>query len=328
MLPLDSLSVQPWQFSFGSESTLLKKMHYIKPILSEVCDKIFQGIITGADRVFVLELKSGYETPIVELYSKALERNVKIEKRILRPLLKGSLDIRRYTIVNPEKYVIFPYYVEGETANLIPFNELEEKFPLCASYFKFNKKTLEEREHGKWKCPGWHAYSRNQNLVQCSKKKILTPSIAKKAAFVFDEAGSYYFLGSGGGGGGGYGLSIDEKYDVDPLYLIGLLNSKLLDFLTKKVSSRFSGGFFAYNKQYIKDLPIIVPKGENHKNLAEQIASFSSKIMNLNKTLGSNSDSTRLELLKRETTIYEERIDELVYKLYEVTEDERRIIEA
>lgn len=223
--------------------------------------------------------------------------------------------------------MIFPYYVEGETANLIPFHELEEKFPYCASYLKLNKKTLEEREHGKWKCPGWHAYSRNQNLVQCGKKKILTPSIAKRAAFVFDEAGSYYFLGSGGGGGGGYGLSINENNDLNPYYLVGLLNSRLLDYLTKKVSSRFGGGFFAYNKQYIQALPIIIPKDNNKKSLADQIALFSSKIMNLNQTVGTILDSARIELLKREATVYEEKIDALVYKLYEITEGEQRIIE-
>jgi hypothetical protein len=328
MLPIDSVSEHPWQFSFGDESKLLNKMSLIKPALSDVCDKIFQGIITGADKVFVLELKGGFEKEVVELYSKSLERNVKIERKLLRPLLKGSLDIRRYRIVSPKKYVIFPYYVEGAIASLIPFHQLEGKFPNCANYLKLTKKTLEEREHGKWKCPEWHAYSRNQNLVQCSKKKILTPSIAKKAAFVYDENGSYYFLGSGGGGGGGYGLSINEKWDIDPFYLVGLLNSKLLDYLTKKVSTRFSGGFFAYNKQYIQALPIILPKDVSQNALKDQIAALSSKITKLNQTISTISDSSRIELLKREATVYEENIDELVYELYAVTAEERQLIES
>jgi hypothetical protein len=163
--------------------------------------------------------------------------------------------------------------------------------------------------------------------VQCSKKKILTPSIAKKAAFVYDENGSYYFLGSGGGGGGGYGLSINEKSDIDTFYLVGLLNSKLLDYLTKKVSTRFGGGFFAYNKQYIQALPIILPKDVSQNALKDQIAALSSKIMKLNQTINTISDSSRIELLKRETTVYEENIDELVYQLYAVTAEERQFIE-
>lgn len=144
--------------------------------------------------------------------------------------------------------------------------------------------------------------------MQCSKVKILTPSIAKKAAFVYDEQGFYYFLGSGGGGGGGYGLSIDEKSGLDPFYLIGLLNSKLLDYLTKKVSTRFSGGFFAYNKQYIQSLPIIIPNDSCQTNLKDQIAALAMKIMRLYQIISTISDSSRIELLKREATVYEEKL--------------------
>ena len=170
-LPLSNICEEPWQFSFGDESKLLNKMSLIKPVLSDVCDKIFQGIITGADKVFVLELKSGIEKEIVELYSRALERNVKIEKSLLRPLLKGSLDIRRYRIVNPTKYVIFPYYVNDATAKLIPFRDLEAKFPNCASYLQLSKKILEEREHGKWKCPEWHAFQEIRTWCNVAKRR-------------------------------------------------------------------------------------------------------------------------------------------------------------
>ena len=327
-LNFTDISEQPWQFGFGKEFKLLNRMALIKPVLSDVCNKIFQGIITGADKVFVLELKSGIDCEEVELYSKALGRNVKIERKLLKPLLKGSLDIRRYKIVNPKRYVIFPYNVTGSIAKLIPFDELETKFPNCANYLKLNRKMLEEREHGKWKCSEWYAYSRNQNLVQCSKVKILTPSIAKKAAFVYDEQGFYYFLGSGGGGGGGYGLSIDEKSGLDPFYLIGLLNSKLLDYLTKKVSTRFSGGFFAYNKQYIQSLPIIIPNDSCQTNLKDQIAALAMKIMRLYQIISTISDSSRIELLKREATVYEEKIDDLVYELYGLTDEEKQIVDG
>jgi hypothetical protein len=326
-LPLSNINEHPWQFSSRDGLKVIYKMSLIKPILSEVCDKIFQGIITGADKVFVLEIKGEPQKKVVELYSKALGRNVKIERKLLRPLLKGSLDIRRYRIVTPKKYVIFPYYIKGSTAKLIPFAELEKNFPYCARYFVLNRKILESREHGKWKCAEWYAYSRNQNLVQCSREKILTPSIARKAAFVYDEKGSYYFLGSGGGGGGGYGLSINEKSKINPFYLVGLLNSKLLDYLTKHNSTRFSGGFFAYNKQYIQSLPIVNPVNESQNVLKDKIVELSSKIMRLNQTIDTISDSSRIKLLKREAVVYEEKIDELVYNLYEVTPEERQIVE-
>jgi hypothetical protein len=327
MLPTESVSEKPWQFSFGAESKLLQKMSMIQPTLSTVCDKIFQGIITGADDIFVLELKSDSGIDSLELFSKTLEHNVTIERKLLKPLLKGSLDIRRYRIVTPKKYVIFPYYIDGNSVSLIPFNDLKSKFPNCARYLEENRKALEERERGKWKCLQWYGFSRNQNLVQCSKEKILTPSIAKKAAFVYDSDGKYYFLGSGGGGGGGYGLSLDSRSNIDPYYLIGLLNSKLLDYLTKKNSSHFSGGFYAYNKQYIESLPIIDPKTEQQLALKKQIIELCKRILERNKTIAITTDSTRVELLEREAIVYEEKIDQLVYQLYDITSEERKLIE-
>ncbi len=151
-----------------------------------------------------------------------------------------------------------------------------------------------------------------------------TPSL-KCASFVYDDTGSYYFVGSGGGSGG-YGLSIKSDVKIKPQYLIGLLNSKLLDFMVKKTSTRFSGGFFAYNKQYIGALPIILPVGKNREQMANQITDLVEKISTIKNRINEN-DSFRGELAESETNLYEEKIDQLVYKLYGITEEEKKVIE-
>jgi len=324
-IPVSNISEAPWVFGKAEETDLINKLRSIRPVLSDVCDKIFQGIITGSDKVFVLIFEKQIDSQTFSLFSPALNDTVEIESKLLRPLLKGSLDIRRYRIVSPKKFVIFPYSITNSKAQLIPFEELETKFQKCANYLKLNKKTLENREHSKWKGPDWYAFSRNQNLVQCGTTKILTPSIAKKASFVYDSQGNYYFLGSGGGGGGGYGLSLKKTYGIDPFYLIGLLNSKLLDYLVKKVSTRFSGGFFAYNKQYIESLPIIIPD-INQIEGVNKIAVLAKKISDISEKMSGASDSSSIELLSRELTVYEEQIDELVYDLYKLNEAEKQLI--
>src|SRR4030042_4104277 len=88
------------------------------------------------------------------------------------------------------------------------------------------------------------------------QKKIITPSIANSASFTLDTTGAYYFVGSGGGGGGGYGITLKKDESMSYEYILGLLNSKLLDSFLKTISSRFSGGYYAYNRQYIEQLPI------------------------------------------------------------------------
>lgn len=116
--------------------------------------------------------------------------------------------------------------------------------------------------------------------------------------------------------------------NLNPFYLTGLLNSKLLDYLTKKVSTRFAGGFYAYNRQYIKALPIVIPTASPQMALRDQIIAFAKKIMSLYQNISTISDSSRWELLEREAIVYEEKIDDLVYELYGLTEDERRIVDS
>ena len=83
----------------------------------------------------------------------------------------------------------------------------------------------------------WYALGRNQNLNQMEQIKILTLSIASSASFTLDTKEFYYFVGSGGGGGGGYGITlINDDLKKEYKYILGLLNSKLLDFYLKTYS--------------------------------------------------------------------------------------------
>lgn len=87
-------------------------------------------------------------------------------------------------------------------------------------------------------------------------ERLLVPSIGSRASFVWDQTGHYHFLGSGGGGGGGYGLTLHEGRSVSYPYLLGVLNSQLLEWCVRLGNSRFSHGYYSYNRQYIEPLPI------------------------------------------------------------------------
>ena len=54
---------------------------------------------------------------------------------------------------------------------------------------------------------------------------------------------------------GGYGITTDGAHG-SLAYLCGLLNSSVLNFFFKRVSTTFHGGYFAANKQFIEQLPI------------------------------------------------------------------------
>ena len=71
-------------------------MSLIKPVLADVCDKIFQGIITGADKIFVLEKKCEIGKKVVEL--------VRITQAFCRRAAKP-----RNTMDNPMKVLMSEY---------------------------------------------------------------------------------------------------------------------------------------------------------------------------------------------------------------------------
>jgi hypothetical protein len=134
-------------------------------------------------------------------------------------------------------------------------------------------------------------------------------------------------VGSGGGGGGGYGIilkpGIREKYE----YILGLLNSKLLDTYLRTFSSPFSGGYFAYNRQYIEQLSIRPINFSNPKDKArhDKMVELVEQILSLNKQLSSAKTAHDKTILQRQIDATDKQIDNLVYGL---TEEEIKIVEG
>jgi hypothetical protein len=95
----------------------------------------------------------------------------------------------------------------------------------------------------------WHAFIYPKNLELMSSPKILVPDIAAHSSFAFDQAGAFAFTS-------GYAITLKEHPRESPAYLLGLLNSRLLDFYLKQVSTTMRGGYFRYFTQFLEQLPI------------------------------------------------------------------------
>lgn len=314
-----------WNFVVGSDAGLFKKLDEIKPKLNEVSQKIFQGLVTGADPVFiVVNQQDG------SFHSEATQKNHFLEKDLLHPLCKGAVNIRRYYIDTITKSIIFPYKTVESKAVLLSPKELAEKYPKIWEYFKINRSRLEARENGKWKHEQWYAFGRNQNLTEMNREKILTPSIAPGACFTFDAKDFFYFMGSGGGGGGGYGISLKPDERISYYYLLGLLNSSLSTFYLKKVSSTFRGGYIALNRQYIEQLPIRTINFSDPADKArhDRMVTLVATMLDLNKKLQAATLDHDKTLLQRQIEATDVAIDALVYELYGLTDEEIGIVEG
>jgi len=161
------------------------------------------------------------------------------------------------------------------------------------------------------------------------QKKILTPSIAKSASFTLDSKGFYYFVGSGGGGGGGYGITLKSGEQMAYEYVLGLLNSNLLDYFLKSFSSPFSGGYYAYNRQYIEQLPIRTINffDSADKVRHDRMVRLVEQMLTLHKQLGTARTPDDRTRIQRQIDATDHQIDQLVYELYGLTEKEIQIVE-
>ena len=285
---------------------------------------MFQGLITGADKVFILtDLGNG------RFFSESLQEEVPLETTLMHPLCKGSVNIRRYRIEAPTKSILFPYRVSGGQAELLPKPEMVSRYPMVWEYLSVSRSVLEARERGKWKHDRWYAFGRSQNLAEMEQVKILTPSIARRASFTLDGEGQFYFVGSGGGGGGGYGLTLKREYELSYEYVLGLLNSILLDQYLQSRSSRFSGGFYAYNRQYLEHIPIrtIDFSDPTDKARHDRMVELVESMLKLHEDLqGAKTDHDK-KLIQRQIDTTDKQIDQLVYGLYGLTDKEIRIVE-
>jgi hypothetical protein len=313
-----------WNFSVGEGAALFGKLTKMPVKLGDIASRIFQGLVTGADPVFILSNhgKGKY-------FSEATQELHQIEPNLMHPLCKGSLNIRRYHVREVTKSILFPYkYIQGK-AELLSVKEVPEEYPRTWEYLQANRILLESREGGKWEHEKWYAFGRSQNLSEMEQKKILTPSIAKCASFTLDLRDLYYFVESGGGGGGGYGITLKPDEQMAYQYILGLLNSKLLDVFLKSFSSPFSGGYYAYNRQYIEKLPIHTINFSDSADRArhDKIVELVDRMLSFHKQLPMTKTPDEKTRLQRQIDTTDQQINHLVYDLYSLTEEEIGIVE-
>ena len=259
-----SLAGDQWNFVLRNGAELFAKLNENPIRLRDVAERIAQGIRTSANPVYVLDVVSMNDSTVTA-FSEQLQREVKLERKAVAPFLQGQ-DIRHYVLENCSKVVIMPYQIKAGRAELIAETQFRKKFPLAHDYLLQNKKVLEEREEGRFSGDEWYAYGRLQNVDLMLLPKVLVPDIANFASFAFDEAGEFAFAS-------GYGITLKADAKESCAYLLGLLNSRLLDYYLKQVSTTMRGGYFRYFTQFIEQLPIkrIDPKNKREAKLEKEI---------------------------------------------------------
>ena len=141
----------------------------------------------------------------------------------------------------------------------------------------------------------------NERFKEARSKKLIVAGMTKEIEAVYDE-GNYL-------AGKSTQLLLEKDKNISLKYILSLINSKLLVFFFKKMfnSLSMSGGFFTIGKEQLSNLPIIIDKNQKrYIQLVEEII--------------------ELKKLNKDTQDLEDRIDEMVYDLYGLTEEEKELI--
>ncbi len=301
-----SLANSGWSLVDEQTQTLLEKLHKTGIPLGEYAKgKIYYGIKTGLNEAFVIDSQTR---------ERLIAEDPKGEE-LLKPFLVGK-DVKRYQPPNSEKYLIF-------TRRGIDVS----KYPAIERYLSQFKKQLMPRpkdwSSGKWpgRKPGNYQWYEIQDTIDYYREfenpKIIIPCIVRSASYYFDTEGFY---------------SNDKTSIIatNDLYLLGILNSKVPDFVMHLISSTKQGGYFEYKPMYLQQLPIraIDFNNSNERANHDQIVELVERIMDLHKQLQDAKIPQAQTLLKRQIEATDRQIDRLVYALYGLTEEEIEIVES
>jgi TaqI-like C-terminal specificity domain len=113
-------------------------------------------------------------------------------------------------------------------------------------------------------------------------------------------------------------------------YVLGLLNSRVLDFYLKKVSTPLRGGYFRYFTQFIEQLPIRPIDFSNAADKArhDRMVQLLEHMLTLHKQLALAKAPHDKTVLPTQIDATDRQIDRLVYDLHELTDEEIRIVEG
>ncbi len=253
----------------------------------EISGKILKDWGFKISRGIVSGLKNVFEVD-ADFYNNTIKTSQSYNK-VMKPILHGR-EISSYKIIFKNKFLIFA---------LRGFNL--DDFPLIKSHLIKHKKDLEAR--ATIKSHPWYELQQPQMGIynDFEKERIVYPDISQESAFALCPAGTYQD-------------NTTYSIDTDSKYILGILNSRLIFYYYKFIANTMGEKTVRYFTQYVEKLPIMEAKNDNLVRIS--IESLVDKILTLKKE---NKDV--------DTKNLEHKIDELVYKLYDLTPEEIEIVE-
>ena len=310
------LGADAWEMTVESRKKLIEKLNLnTKRLEDEIPEgKIFQGIPTGADSIFLVSKIKNKNKNQVYVYSEATGLEHLIESEYLKPVLKGSTNLKHFNKIPSELFLIYPYK-DGELIDPKNFNKTETYKYLN---LKKNREVLEKREDGKFAGSKFYQFSRPQNLLLWEKDKILVPYLVERFNAHYDSGKNIFVNVSTGG----YAIIPPQDEEIRNL-LVMILNSSVFNFYIKSIAGDFRGGWFECSKHYLSSVP--VPELSKVK-IDRKLSSVLDDLYEINSDLAVTTNPIERLKLKSAFGKNIDWLNECVMNLYDLTNEEKDLV--
>ncbi len=291
----NALSTESFIFADATLLDLRDKMESVGTPLKDWDIQIYRGILTGANEAFIIPTEKREE--ILNACKTQEER--KRTEALIKPILRGK-DIKRYSYEWADLWVIATF----PSLKL----DIDDYLSLKTYLSQFRPRIDQSGEKGCRKKTSNQWFETQDTIAyhgDFEKEKIVYPCImAKEPCFVYEEKGFYAPAPAN--------IITGDKIEI--IYHTALLNSKCIYFAMRKfyMGGGIEGELKTNNLEKIP-IPKITP--ENQK-LADKITDSAKAIL-----------EAKEKDPKANTQKLEKEIDALVYQLYNLTDEEIKIIE-
>lgn len=285
------LSGKAWVLGDNLEAALFDKLTMNSKTLGEFA-ATWAGIFTGLDEVLLFETTD--------------PRIRNLEEGSLMPVLRAQ-GCQRYIDAEPTKLTIYPYKDVGGRTVLLTEDELRSKYPNTYEYLVAHKDALADRRDSRKTMAeksAWYGLVRFGKKSVFQQVKIVSPGEVRGNKFSIDRSGAAFSCARV------FAITVTTGA-VSLELLLGLLNSRLIEFYLHRRAPLKSGGYYSYSASVLSSVPIKTGQG------AERVEELVNRILKEKRTNPA-----------ADTTTLERDIDQHVYALYGLTPDEISIVEG
>ncbi len=291
------------------EFQLLHKLYGSGKQLKDICSVIFQGLATSKDDLYIVDLIDEKENTItinVPISGKTYE----VEKKLFKPVLRGK-DVVRYSHPIPTKSIFFPYQPKGVEDKsparemILELEDIKINYPLTYKFILDHEMEFKRRESGKaGRLQKWWGYIYPKSLSLFEQPKLSSMEINTIYPNIIYNRNNYYHSTTV------YSWILNKDSKISFELLLGLANSKLLWWFLKRTGDTLKDDARRFKTNYLNPFPL--PHFINKKLIK--------KIEELVLLRENEQDKNIIKEL-------DSSIDYSVYDLYELTNEEKQIIE-